>query len=191
MNKYWLIIIATVFLLPSCDRAYIDLEKQEAAIYSLLIDRMATPFPPPPPPPKDGSRPNPINFDSISKVKLEVVVDTMMFHISETVDLQEKFPEFQRLVDSISTLAAKPLRSKYINSKEGHTLIFGNSLEDSETRYSQLAGFSRIAFNEKKSMAALYAGYSTHPLASYLNLYLLKKINGKWEIVFEKTLEVS
>ena len=48
---------------------------------------MAKPFPPPPPLPKDGSEPEPINMDSINKVKVEVVVDTMMFHTSRTVPL--------------------------------------------------------------------------------------------------------
>ena len=94
-------------------------------------------------------------------------------------------------MDSISSLPAKPIKTEYIKSEEGHTLIFEDSLEDSDTEYSQMVGMSRIAFNEKKNMAALYAGHITHPLASYLKLYLLKKVNGQWQIVFDKTLEVS
>lgn len=191
MNNKLFVVIITPLLVISCDKPPNNLANQEATIYSLLIDRMAKPFPPPPPPPKDGSKPKPINFDSISKVKVEIVVDTMKFHTSETVDLQEEFSEFQKLVDSISSLAAKPVKIEYINSEERHTLIFGDSLESSDAQYSQMLGISRIAFNEKKNMAALYDGHSTHPLATYLNLYLLKKINGKWQIVFEKTIEVS
>ena len=191
MRKYWLFIVATVSLLPSCDSAYIDLEKQEGAIYSMLIDRMAKPFPPPPPPPKDGSEIKPINIDSIRKVKVELVVDTTMFHVSETVALDKKYSEYRNLVDSISSLTAKPVKTEYIKSEEGHTLVFGDSLEDSKAEHPQIIGFSQIAFNERKNRAALYAGHSTHPLASYLDLYLLKKINGRWEIVFETTVEVS
>lgn len=191
MKKLFLLLLFSFHLCLNAQDKPRNLDQEEAAIYSLLIDRMARPFPPPPPPPKDGSEPKPINFDSIRKVKVEVVVDTVMFDRSGTVDLQEKFPEFQNLVDSISSLAAKPVNFKYIMSEEGHTLIFGNSLEDSQTRYSQMVEFSRIAFNEEENMAALYAGHSTHPLSSYVDLYLLKKIKGEWKIVFEKTLEVS
>lgn len=191
MNNSLFVVIVILFLGIGCDKPANNIEKQEAAIYSLLIDRMAMPFPPPPPPPRDGSEPKPINFDSIGKVQVEVVVDTTMFHISETVDLDEEYSEFQNLVNSISSLAAKPVKTEYIKSEEGHTLIFGDSLEDSDTQYSQMVGMSRITFNEKKNMAALYAGHNTHPLASYLNLYLLKKRNGKWAIVYEKTIEIS
>ena len=47
------------------------------------------------------------------------------------------------------------------------------------------------SFNDKKNMAALYGGYSTHPLASHLNLYLLEKKNGIWKIVYKKNIEKS
>jgi hypothetical protein len=149
------------------------------------------PFPPPPPPPKDGSKPEPINIDSISKVKLEVVVDTIMFETSQTVNLNEKFAKYQMLIDSIPFMVSKPVKKEYLSSEKGHTLIFGNSLEDSNSKYSQMVGISRIAFNEEKTMAALYAGHSTHPLSSVLDLYLLKRTEGVWEIVYKKRVEVS
>lgn len=186
-----LVIVIALLGVIGCNNTSNNIEKQEAAIYSLLIDKMAKPFPPPPPPPKDGLEPKPVNKDSISKIKVEVLVDTIMFHVSETVDLAEEYSENQNLVDNISSLAAKPLKTEYINSEKGHTLKFGSPLEESDIKYPQMLGISRIAFNEKKNKAALYAGYSTHPLASYLELYLLKKIKGKWQIVHEKTMEVS
>lgn len=191
MNNNLFVVIIAVLLMIGCDPPSFHIEKQEAAIYSLFIDKMAKPFPPPPPPPKDGSEPKPINKDSINNVKVVVVVDTVMFSVSKTVDLDEEYSEYQILVDSISSLAVKPVKKEYIKSEEGHTLIFGNSLEDSEAQYSQMVGISRISFNEKKNKAALYTGYSTHSLASYLDLYLLKKINGKWQIVYKKAIEVS
>ncbi|MCM4161846.1 hypothetical protein FHG64_08020 [Antarcticibacterium flavum] len=191
MNNNLFILILTLLLVLSCNKPPNNPEKQEAAIYSLLIDKMAKPLPPPPPPPKDGSKPKSINFDSINKVKMEIVVDTMMFNTSNTLDLQEEFSEFQMLVDSISSLPVKPVKKEYLKSEKGHTLIFGRSLEDSDTQYSQMLGISPIAFNQQNNKAAVYAGHSTHPLASYLKLYLLKKINEKWQIVFEKTIEVS
>lgn len=191
MNKNVVIAMITLLVVISCEVPSKDIEKQESAIYSLLIDRMAKPFPPPPPRPRDGSEPKPINFDSIRKVQVEMVVDPMMFHISKTVDIDKEYSHYQNLVNSISSLPAKPVKTEYINSEEGHTLIFGNSLEDSQDQYSQMVSISRIAFNEKKNKAALFAGHSTHPLAGYLNLYLLEKINGRWKIVYEKTVEVS
>lgn len=192
MNKTTCFLILLIMGIHNCNEQHDhSMEKEERAIYSLFIDKMAKSFPPPPPPPKDGSKPKPVNWDSISNVKVEVVVDTVMFHIFDTVDLDKEYSEYQNLVDNISSLPAKPMKTEYINSEEGHTLIFGDSLEDSNTEYSQIVGFSRIAFNEEKNMAALYAGYSTHPLASYMKLYLLKKINGRWQIVFEKTIAVS
>lgn len=182
--------MATFFIL-SCKDPSLNVERQEAAIYSILIDELATPFPPPPPPPKDGSKPKPIDQDSINKVKVEVVVDTLMFQTSKTVDMVEKFSKYQRLVNNLPLLAARPVKTEYLNSRKGHSLIFGDSLENSDSQYSQMIGISRIAFNEEKTMAALYAGHTTHPLSSYLNLYLLKKTYGVWKIVFKKNVEVS
>lgn len=168
-----------------------NVEKQEVAIYSILLDELATSFPPPPPLPKDESKDEPINIDSVNQVKVEVVVDTLMFQTSQTVDIDEVFSKYQKLVDRIPALAAKPIKKEYINSEKGHSLIFGNSLSDSDSQYSQMIGISRIVFNEEKTMAALYAGHSTHPLAGFVNLYLMRKTNGVWEIVFKKRVEVS
>lgn len=190
MNSFLSFFMATLFFI-SCKNPSINVEKQEAALYSFLIDEMATPFPPPPPPPQDGSKHEPINRDSINQVKVEVVVDTLMFQTSQTVDIDQEFSKYQKLVDSIPSLAAKPVKKEYLNSEKGHSLIFGNSLEDSNSQYSQMIGISRIAFNEEKTMAALYAGQTTHPLSGFVNLYLLKKTKGVWEIVFKKRVEVS
>lgn len=190
MNKLALIFIASLCVI-NCENRSFNVEREEAAIYSVLIDEMATPLPPPPPPSKDGSKIEPIDTDSISKIKVEIVVDTVMFQSFKIVDINKGLPEYQRLVANIPSLEARNLKKKYISSSEGHTLIFGDSIEDSKAQYSQIIKISRIAFNEKKNMAAVYAGFSTHPLASSLNLFLLKKINGKWQIILEKTVEVS
>ncbi|MAG88152.1 hypothetical protein [Zunongwangia profunda] len=193
INKIKLIILLILIIIIGCEQPskHIEISKEEGKIMSLLVDSMATSFPIPPPPPKDGSKPKPINIDSIRKVKVEVVIDTIMFPVSKHIEIDKEFSEYQNLIDSIPSLKAEPIEKKYVKSKRGHTLVFGNSLEDSNVKHSQIISTSRIAFNDKKNMAALYGGYSTHPLASHLNLYLLEKKNGIWKIVYKKNIEKS
>lgn len=50
---------------------------------------------------------------------------------------------------------------------------------------------SRIAFSKDFKNAALYAGHTTGKLSGFVNLYLLKKENEKWEIIYKKNVEVS
>lgn len=194
MNNFSFGVVTVLFLMAVGCNPSKNAKKSgtaEAAIFSVLIDEMATSFPPPPPPSKDGSKSKTINIDSLNKVKVEVVVDTIMFEMSETRNLKQTYSEYQKLVDSIPYLSAKPINTKYIESKKGHSLIFGDSLDDSNTKYPQLIGISRISFNKKMNKAAVYGGYSTGSLSSYVNLYLFEKINGEWKIVHEKSIAVS
>ena len=190
MNNFLQVLLVAISLI-SCSHPSVNVDKEESLIFSLIIDEMAQPFPPPPPPPKDGSTLKPINIDSINKVQVEVVIDTILFHTVRTFDLKDDFSKYQKLVDSIPSLPAKSLKTNYIESQEGHTLVFGDSLDDSEDPHSQIIGISRIAFNQKKNIAAVYVGHSTHPLASTVSLFLLKKKNGKWRIVYKERVEVS
>ena len=110
MKKIYLLLFLVA--MANCENRCLNIEREEAAIYSVLIDEMATPLPPPPPPSKNGSRIEPINTDSVSKVKVEMVVDTIMFQSSRTIDIDEEFSEYQSLVARIPSLAAKPLKKK-------------------------------------------------------------------------------
>lgn len=170
-----------------------NLVEEEGAIISLFIDKMAVAYPVPPPPPMDSLEMviQQTNWDSISRIKTDIIVDTVMFTINRKSDLPLKYKAFQFLVESIIKLPKKSIHKNFLQSKEGHHLIFGNSLDDYTGKYPQMVGISRIAFNEEKDMAAVYAGYSTHSLAAYLNLYLLKKMDGEWKIVYEKNISVS
>ena len=190
-KKINILLILGLILLNSCEKSSVNIEKEEGKIISLLIDEMAIAFPIPPPPPKDGSKPKPINIDSIKNVRVEIVVDTNMFQTSYKTVIDDEFSKYQKLIDSIPFLAAKSMRKKNINSEKEHNLIFGNSLEDSKSKYAQMISVSRIKFDEDQNVAALFARHSTHPLAGYLNFYLLKKDNGKWKIIFKKNIEVS
>lgn len=200
MNKGTTIFVFQIFIvgiLCSCQKKddTNPLAKEEGAIMSLFIDKMAIAYPIPPPPPMDSLEIviQHTNWDSIRSIKTDVIVDTVMFAINwkRKTKLPKQYDDFQFLVDSINKLSKKTIKQNYIKSEEGHHLIFGNSLDDFKGKYSQMVGISRIAFNNEKNMAAVYAGYSTHPLAAYLNLYLLRKTNGEWEIVFKKRISVS
>jgi hypothetical protein len=192
-SSVFLLIVFLLVSLTGCKNSSQQIEggKKEGKIISALIDSMATPFPLPPPPPKDGSQIEPINIDSLRKVKVEVVLDTISFNISKHINIEKEFSEYQSLIDSIPSLVTKPIEKRYVQSKKGHTIVFGNSIADSKVKYSQIISVSRIVFNQDKTKAALYGGYSTHPLASYLNLYLFEKKYDKWEIVLKKNIEKS
>ncbi|MDR9455883.1 MAG: hypothetical protein RI572_00610 [Salegentibacter sp.] len=144
-----------------------------------MIDEMVMPFPLPPPPPKEGSPAIKINIDSLNKVKVKLIVDTTMFKVSSRIKLPEVYEEYDFLVKILNTLQEKTINTGWIKSEKGHQLIFGSSLEDYVGRYSQMVTISRIAFNSKLDQAILLAGHKTHELAGYVNLYLLKKENGK------------
>lgn len=191
MNKIYCVLVIIIFSFSCNKNQKTAIAKEEGAIFSLLIDELASPFPPPPPPPRDGSEPEPINMDSLNNVNVRIVVDTIMISVNEEIDLPVIYDGFQHLVDSINKLSEKPVNQGFVKSKEGHYIIFGNSLDDFEGKYSQMARISRIVFNEERNMAAVYAGHSTHPLAGYFNLYLLRKIDGEWKIIFKKNISVS
>ena len=92
INKIKLIILLILIIIIGCEQPskHIEISKEEGKIMSLLVDSMATSFPIPPPPPKDGSKPKPINIDSIRKVKVEVVIDTIMFPVSKHIEIDKK-----------------------------------------------------------------------------------------------------
>lgn len=188
MNKLKLIFILTIlFCIFSCEKK-LNNQKEEGEVYSILIDKMAIAFPIPPPPPKDGSTPKKLNVDSISKVRVKLVVDTVMFETKRSIEIPKKYQDFEKLNKKLSGLKKKDVSKKYIESKKGHYLTFGNSIYDLKIKYSQIVGISRIAFNEDYTKAALYAYHSTGKLSGHTDFYLLEKREGKWTIIYKKNV---
>lgn len=186
------LFISCKFQNPTAKKA-VEEEKEEAKILSLFIDEMAIPFPLPPMPSEKNLEKtiNEMNWDSIKKATTTVVIDTIMFETNTKSELPAEFTQYRVLVDSIGKLSSKPMKKQRIKSKEGHHLIFGNSLDDFQGKYPQMVSMSRVVFNEDYNYAAVYAGHSSGKLAGYLNLYLLEKKEGVWQIVFQKNVEVS
>ncbi len=162
----------------------------KASIISLLIDEIAISFPPPPPPIKDSNASlKPLNLDSLNAVKVEVILDTVFENYSKTTKIKSEFKDFQNLVDEIPNSKMENMPYKIVKSKKGHTLIFGNSLDDSKTKTPQIIGVSPLAFNKEQTRAAVYAGRTTGKLSAIWDLFLLEKKNGQWIIVFRKNIQ--
>lgn len=187
------IIFLIIFTFLACETYNKDelIKKEEARVFSFFIDELATSYPPPPPPLLDDSTRKKINWDSISKIRVRLVVDTIMSNFKLKASVPKEFEAFQYLANNINNLPKKVISKGLLESKVGHNLIFGNTLEDFKGEYPQMVFISRIAFNGKMDQAALYAGKTTGKLSGYVNFYLLQKKNDKWEIIFKKNVEVS
>ena len=83
------------------------------------------------------------------------------------------------------------LDPRLIKSEEGHFLIFGDSLEDSDAEYPQVLNFSNVALNKEKNKALVYGGIYMGKLNSSVSLYLLEKMDGIWKIVHRKIVQIS
>ncbi|QED38280.1 hypothetical protein FK178_11395 [Antarcticibacterium arcticum] len=183
-------ILVLLFCLNSCQNQE-KFQKNEAAesnIYSIIIDELAVHLPPPWPPPNGLSR---RELDSIKRIKLELVVDTVMFKTDLGFQLTESHQEYQPLVDEISTLDERAINPKTIKSSIGHSLVYGMTLEASSSPYPQLIKISRISFNCDTTKAALFASRNTGRLSGVVILYLLEKENNIWEIVYEQKVLIS
>lgn len=187
------IVFLIIFIFFACETHKKDelIEKEEARIFSFFIDELATSYPPPPPPPRDGSTRKKINWDSISRIRVRLVVDTIMSNFKQKANVPKEFEGFQYLADNINNLPEKGISKELVESEVGHNLIFGNTLEDFKGEHPQMVFISRIAFNDKMDQAALYAGRTSGKLSGYVNFYLLKKKNNKWKIIFKKNVEIS
>ncbi|MGY5846412.1 hypothetical protein ACW6QP_03245 [Salegentibacter sp. HM20] len=190
MNKSFGILLS-IFFLISCNIH--NQSKEEIEIYSLMIDELAIAFPLPPMPSQDDLEAaiDNTNWDSIKSVKTTLVVDTVMFRVEKRISLPQKHSEFEELNAKIINLPAKVVNKDLLKSKEGHSLIYGNSLEDFIGDYPQMVFISRIAFNDDLTKAFLFAGHATGRLSGFLNLYLLQKENERWKIIYKKNVEVS
>ena len=183
-------ILVLLFYLNSCQNQvkFQKYEADESRIYSIIIDELAVHLPPPSPPPNGLSR---RELDSIKRIKLELVVDTVMFKTDLGFQLTKSNQEYQALVDEISTLDERAIKPETIKSSIGHSLVYGTSLEASSSRYPQLIKISRISFNRYTTKAALFASRNTGRLSGVVILYLLEKKNNIWEIVYEKKVLIS
>ncbi|MEP6261081.1 MAG: hypothetical protein ABJ092_05855 [Gillisia sp.] len=183
-------ILVLLFYLNSCQNQvkFQKYEADESRIYSIIIDELAVHLPPPSPPPNGLSR---RELDSIKRIKLELVVDTLMFKTDLGFPLTETHQEYQPLVDEISTLDERAIKPGTIKSSIGHSLVYGTSLEASSSRYPQLIKISRISFNRDTTKAALFASRNTGRLSGVVILYLLEKKNNIWEIVYEQKVLIS
>ncbi|HEY9186115.1 MAG TPA: hypothetical protein VIM94_12395 [Salegentibacter sp.] len=191
MNKFLLLFFLSI-LFFSCELfSQNKTQQEEGRIISLLIDELAMPLPVPPPPPKDGTPAKKINIDSLEKVKVRLIVDTTMFQVKINHNLPEGYNKYKSLKNELKKLPEKSINKDLIESKKGHHLIFGASLDDYVGKYSQMVTFSRISFNSEFNKAVLLAGHKTHERAGFMNLYLLRKENGKWKIIYKKNVEVS
>lgn len=164
-------------------------EADESRIYSIIIDELAVHLPPPWPSSPSGFTSK--ELDSIKRIKLELVVDTLMFKTDLGFPLTETHQEYQPLVDEISTLDERAIKPGTIKSSIGHSLVYGTSLEASFSRYPQLIKISRISFNRDTTKAALFASRNTGRLSGVVILYLLEKKNNIWEIVYEQKVLIS
>ena len=192
--KIFQLFILFASLMISCKFQHPASQKaEEAKIVSLFIDEMAVPFPLPSMPSEENLQKSikKTNWDSIKRVATTIVVDTIFFSTHERFELPPEVDDFQDLVDTIGKLNSQPFKKEEIESEEGHELIFGDSIEDFQGDYPQMVYFSRIAFNNDFSRAAVYAGYSSGKLSGYLNLYLLEKKKGRWIIKFKNNIEKS
>ncbi len=187
----YLINLICFFLVISCINKEKESIKAEGEIISLFIDKLSKPFPPPPPPPIDGSEPKEINWDSINTVQTDIIVDTIKMNIDKNLKLPLEFKNYQILTNSLSDYKKESIAPEIIRSKERHRIIHGNSLDDFKGKYPQMISFSNIEFNKSHTSAALYVGYKTHELSSYVNFYLLNKNDGNWKIVYKKNIEKS
>lgn len=199
MIKNNLILFLLIFVLGiqlACekpDKQENILSKEEALVFSMLIDELAMALPLPPMPSADNLEEKfaQTNWDSIRAVKTKLVLDTVMFQTSVTLPLPADYKSFKSLSDTIKNLERKTINYSLIKSMEGHELIFGNSLDDFEGKYPQMIFMSRVAFDKNYNKAMVFAGLATTKLAGFLNLYLLEKKNGVWEIIYKKNVIVS
>lgn len=136
-------------------------------------------------PPKEGFTPEQI--DSLNKVKVDfVVIDTLINSTASNSNLPEQHKDFQPIVKDISQLPQKTIASNQIKSNKVLNLRFNDSIPD-----AQKIGISKIAFNSDRTQAALHCGYSMGKLNGIVVLYLMKKRNESWEVMYERVIERS
>lgn len=177
-------ILISMFLMAcqNMDNHY-NLDREESEIFTVIIDELAVPLPPAWPPPEGY---NSKQLDSIKQIKINLVIDTVMFNLNKRVQLPEHQEKFQPLVDAIPGLPEKTIAPQSVKSSIGHNLKFENTSKE-----SQVIGISRIKFNGDGTRAALYGSRTTGRLSGLTDLFLMEKNNGCWEIVHRQNLERS
>ena len=197
-------LILFIIILSSCinknekkDDNKNSFNQEENKIYGLFIDKLTLPYPVPPPPglmenEEFDQEKNKKFWDSIGNIPTTVIIDTTELIRNQSIRLSNKFDKYKDLVDKLTNQKLKRIHNyENLESSEDHTFVYGNSLIDGNLKHPQLFSFSKIVFDKSKTHAALFVRHKTHDLSSFLNLYLLAKRNGLWEIIYEKNLEYS
>lgn len=194
-------IFAVSFFIFSCEGK--DIEKEEATykILSAVYNTLTTRIPPPPPPLRSLTTNDALqDYISVhkeleSKKKVEekeliIAVDPFL-HTIDTISINpnELHPELNVLIEKLNGLTQrKYINIKRINAKRNDSIIkFGDHLLEKNIKdylkFNKRVTFSRIAFNEDQTAAAVIGSASTSSLAGHSSLFFLEKRNGHWTII--------
>ncbi len=190
----------------SCKENDIRREENSYEIISVLYNRMAVPIPAPFPPLKEGIT----ETDSLKIIhtvenirkkqenrKYIVAVDPFLIPVDNIeINTQELNPELKSLFSMLTSINGKRRLDilKIRGERNDSIIAYNDSLTKGKCdfiNFDSRINFSRIAFNENLTSAAVIGSASTSCVAGDASLYFLEKKNGYWEVIKVILLSVA
>ncbi|MBJ6369100.1 hypothetical protein [Snuella sedimenti] len=210
-----LLLITLLALVISCSSS--QTAKNEALnVIAVVYKRIPKMLMPPPPPLTNSEvkEENNINYAQLKPLKFTYAIHDHFvyfnfdyvsgifnrFHPAKSKELFEEKAldsSYMELVKGLSRDKSEQKidKAKLIKSAD-EDLIFWNKQtisrqEKADTNISGIISFSKVSFNDNLTRAAIVVGDYFGKISGGVNLYILEKINNKWEVKFSKTLEIS
>lgn len=185
MKNLILTICYCCILTSSCSQSN-EIKKEDNLIMSKIIDDFSFPMPPPP---QIGSEdtiiPNRI-VDSLVKIKMNVAIYPLMESSIDEQGRKEIPKKFNKIINTSLKLKSITTIDEIISEKE-HSIALADTIELKKSydfnQFKLLYNFSRIWYNNDKTIAVLEVGVSKSKLSGYGTILCLEKIKGKWSTV--------
>lgn len=194
--KYLALVYLLLLSNISCKKK--ELSEDTLDIYNIVIDQSVIPMPllPPPKPGDNSSMPQRLR-DSLRAIKLNIAISNRLkLYNKEPLNISD-YKNFQSAKENLIVNNNEILMiENWLETHKGHRVkvIDEKKLNKKELfkKYRAIVSLSNIGFNHAKNKAITIVGVIYEPkLSGTMIIYLLKKINGKWEIENKKVIEIS
>ncbi len=193
MSRLTLLLI--ILFLTSCkeNKSYQKGNDVKYTLYSEMIQKLSL-LPPPDIEIIEDENKYRNYKDSISNVPVNIYIldSTIIPNLSQDV-LPNKFKEFSYLISQLNQQSGDQLDIKKITSKKNQNISLVENPKEilDYENISYFVRFSEIVLDSKKSMGVFYVSVHLSDKAGEYKLILVRKINDKWKVVHEITLEIS
>lgn len=206
MNRRYYLVVIFIFLF-SCKVENVNSNDNTYAVLSILYNRLAVRIPTPFPPLKKGITKED-SLEIVQKVKNHrknregrksiIAIDPYLSSIKNIeINNQELNADFKKLISKLNSFKErKSFDVSRIETNRNDSIIeFNDSLIEKDIKdylnFDKRINFSRIAFNEDQTLAAVVGTSATSSLAGQSSLYFLKKENGQWNVIKVIILSIS